>query len=132
MRECDPVRSEMGMQDASTLGEVDVQGPDAAEFLDPGYTRRRNCWIEGCALELHPAASRQGGARGRCSHVSRSSWCAVPWNSRVRVFVRSSFSRYLADWLVDAASEYGHGIAVVEHDLPDSAARRGFSRCAAV
>jgi sarcosine oxidase subunit alpha len=36
-RECLTVRRAVGMLDASTLGKIDVQGPDAAEFLDRMY-----------------------------------------------------------------------------------------------
>jgi sarcosine oxidase subunit alpha len=38
LRECAAVRERVGMMDASTLGKIDVQGPDAAEFLDRMYT----------------------------------------------------------------------------------------------
>ena len=37
-RECAAVRTGVGLVDASTLGKIDVQGPDAAEFLDRMYT----------------------------------------------------------------------------------------------
>jgi sarcosine oxidase, subunit alpha len=37
-RECLAVRRSVGMMDASTLGKIDVRGPDAAEFLDRIYT----------------------------------------------------------------------------------------------
>jgi sarcosine oxidase, subunit alpha len=36
-RECVAVRRGVGMLDAATLGKIDVQGPDAAEFLDRIY-----------------------------------------------------------------------------------------------
>ncbi|MET8158878.1 2Fe-2S iron-sulfur cluster-binding protein [Sphaerisporangium sp. NPDC005289] len=38
LRECRAVREAAGALDASTLGKIDVQGPDAAEFLDRLYT----------------------------------------------------------------------------------------------
>ncbi|MFC6081140.1 2Fe-2S iron-sulfur cluster-binding protein [Sphaerisporangium aureirubrum] len=38
LRECRAVRQAVGALDASTLGKIDVQGPDAAEFLDRLYT----------------------------------------------------------------------------------------------
>ncbi|GAA4558961.1 sarcosine oxidase subunit alpha family protein [Planotetraspora kaengkrachanensis] len=38
LRECHAVRTSVGAMDASTLGKIDVQGPDAAEFLDRLYT----------------------------------------------------------------------------------------------
>ena len=37
-RECRAVRNAVGMLDASTLGKIEVVGPDAAEFLDLLYT----------------------------------------------------------------------------------------------
>ena len=40
-RECLAVRNAVGILDASTLGKIDVQGRDAAEFLDRIYT---NSW----------------------------------------------------------------------------------------
>lgn len=37
-RECHAVRTDLGMFDASTLGKIEVAGPDAAEFLNRMYT----------------------------------------------------------------------------------------------
>ncbi len=37
-RECAAVRGGVGALDATTLGKIDIQGPDAAEFLDRVYT----------------------------------------------------------------------------------------------
>lgn len=41
VRECRAVRQGVGILDASTLGKIDIQGPDAAEFLNRVYT---NAW----------------------------------------------------------------------------------------
>ncbi|MEU1194489.1 sarcosine oxidase subunit alpha family protein [Streptomyces sp. NPDC005859] len=38
LRECAATRESVGFMDASTLGKIDVQGPDAAVFLDRLYT----------------------------------------------------------------------------------------------
>ncbi|MEL7302714.1 MAG: sarcosine oxidase subunit alpha family protein, partial [Pseudomonadota bacterium] len=38
LRECAAVRSSVGLFDASTLGKIEVVGPDAAEFLNRVYT----------------------------------------------------------------------------------------------
>ncbi|GAA4195395.1 hypothetical protein GCM10022252_41120 [Streptosporangium oxazolinicum] len=38
LRECRAVREAAGIMDASTLGKIDIQGPDAAELLDRLYT----------------------------------------------------------------------------------------------
>jgi sarcosine oxidase subunit alpha len=37
-RECHAARNAVAMMDASTLGKIDIQGPDAAEFLNRVYT----------------------------------------------------------------------------------------------
>jgi len=42
-RECRAVRNGVGIMDASTLGKIDIQGPDAATFLDWVYT---NAWTK--------------------------------------------------------------------------------------
>lgn len=42
-RECEAVRNAVGILDASTLGKIDVQGPDAREFLGRIYT---NAWAK--------------------------------------------------------------------------------------
>jgi sarcosine oxidase subunit alpha len=41
VRECLAVRNEVGILDASTLGKIDIQGPDAAQLLNWVYT---NAW----------------------------------------------------------------------------------------
>jgi sarcosine oxidase subunit alpha len=38
LRECRAARESVGVMDASTLGKIEVQGPDAAEFLNRMYT----------------------------------------------------------------------------------------------
>ncbi|MCP5371366.1 MAG: sarcosine oxidase subunit alpha family protein [Hyphomicrobiales bacterium] len=40
-RECKAVRTSVGIVDASTLGKIDIQGPDAADLLNMVYT---NAW----------------------------------------------------------------------------------------
>jgi sarcosine oxidase subunit alpha len=42
-RECLAVRDAVGILDASTLGKIDIQGPDAREFLNRVYT---NAWTK--------------------------------------------------------------------------------------
>ncbi|MGW1065756.1 sarcosine oxidase subunit gamma [Streptomyces aureus] len=69
--------------------------------------RARDLLAHGCALDLHPRAF----GSGRCAQttlgrtqvvlVARDEPRAGFW-----VLVRSSFSGYLAEWLLDAATEY--------------------------
>jgi sarcosine oxidase subunit alpha len=51
-RECKAVRGSLGMFDASTLGKIEIVGPDAAEFLNRMYT---NPWSK-----LAPGRCRYG------------------------------------------------------------------------
>jgi sarcosine oxidase subunit alpha len=51
-RECLATRQGVGVLDASTLGKIDIQGPDAAEFLNRLYT---NNWSK-----LEPGRCRYG------------------------------------------------------------------------
>ncbi|MFT5482629.1 MAG: sarcosine oxidase subunit alpha [Halieaceae bacterium] len=51
-RECLAVRNSVGILDASTLGKIDIQGPDAAEFITRIYTNSY--------LQLAPGKCRYG------------------------------------------------------------------------
>ncbi len=51
-RECLAVRNSVGILDASTLGKIDIQGPDAAEFITRVYTNS--------FLKLAPGQCRYG------------------------------------------------------------------------
>jgi sarcosine oxidase subunit gamma len=69
--------------------------------------RARDLLAHGCPLDLHPRAFGPGRcaqttlARAQVVVVARDELRAGFW-----VLVRSSFAGYLADWLLDAASEY--------------------------
>jgi len=56
VRECKAVRSSVGLFDASTLGKIEVVGPDAATFMNRFYT---NPW-----LKLQPGRCRYGLSLG--------------------------------------------------------------------
>ncbi|GGY15463.1 sarcosine oxidase subunit gamma [Streptomyces anandii] len=69
--------------------------------------RARDLLAHGCSLDLHPRAFGPGRcaqttlARTQVVLVARDEPRAGFW-----VLVRSSFAGYLADWLLDAATEY--------------------------
>ncbi|WUD71748.1 sarcosine oxidase subunit gamma [Streptomyces sp. NBC_00510] len=69
--------------------------------------RARDLLAHGCSLDLHPRVFPPGRcaqtalARAQVVLVAREEVRAGFW-----VLVRSSFSGYLADWLLDAATEY--------------------------
>ena len=52
-RECKAVRTTAGVLDASTLGKIDIQGPDAAEFLNRVYSNQwANLAVGACRYGL--------------------------------------------------------------------------------
>jgi sarcosine oxidase subunit alpha len=61
LRECRAVREAVGLFDASTLGKIEVVGPDAAEFLNRTYT---NPWTK-----LGVGRSRYGVLLGEDGHI---------------------------------------------------------------
>ena len=66
-RECLAARNGVGIMDASTLGKIDIQGPDAATLLDWVYT---NAWSQARRrpLPLRPDARRERHGDGRRRH----------------------------------------------------------------
>ena len=61
---------------------------------------------KGCALDLHVMAPGSAAQ----TVLGRASVVLVPMSddgTDYRIIVRSSFARYLADWLIDAAGEFG-------------------------
>ena len=83
---------------------VDVAGPQAGDLL-----------AKGCSIDLHPRAFPPG----RCAQTLLARANVVLWHlgepSRdggYRVLTGASFAGYLADWLIDAAGEYGEAARV--------------------
>jgi len=68
----------------------------------------RDVIAKGCSLDLHPAVFGQGAAAQTV--LGHAGMVLIPLSdngSDFRIIVRSSFARYLADWLIDAAEEFG-------------------------
>lgn len=74
-------------------------------IIDVGGAAAREVLARGCALDLHPPAL---GA-GRCAQtlLARAQVILQPLADpdAMRVLVRASFARYLAEWLLDACLE---------------------------
>ncbi|GLW99873.1 sarcosine oxidase subunit gamma family protein [Microtetraspora sp. NBRC 16547] len=66
--------------------------------------RARDLLAHGCALDLHPTVF----GLGRCAQtmLARAQVVLLPRQDGLLVLVRSSFAAYLAEWLLDAATEY--------------------------
>ena len=99
---------ETRLRDAVTAhggAAVDVSGQRTTLRLSG--THSRDVLAKGCALDLHPhvfgdrtAAETMLGQTGAILLAANES------GDDYRILVRSSFARYLADWLLDAAQEY--------------------------
>ncbi|GAB2764361.1 sarcosine oxidase subunit alpha family protein [Salinifilum aidingensis] len=108
LRECRAVRTGVGMQDVSTLGKIDVQGPDAAEFLDLVYTNKMStlkvgrirygvmCRADGMVFDdgtvvrtgehRYLISTTSGGAAGVLEHLE--DWLQTEW-THLRVHLSS-------------------------------------------
>jgi sarcosine oxidase subunit gamma len=84
---------------------VDVSGQRTTLTLHG--PRSREVLAKGCALDLHPRAFGAGTAAQTILGQTGVILLAVDGSGTdYRILVRSSFARYLADWLLDAAEEY--------------------------
>jgi len=71
-------------------------------------TRARDVIAKGCSLDSHPAVFGPGAAAQTV--LGQAGVVLIPLSDNgtdYRIIVRSSFARYLADWLIDAAEEFG-------------------------
>ncbi len=84
---------------------VDVSGQRTTLRLRGAHSR--DVLAKGCALDLHPRAFGEGTAAQTMLGQAGVILLAVNGiGDDYRILVRSSFARYLADWLLDAAGEY--------------------------
>jgi sarcosine oxidase subunit gamma len=84
---------------------VDVSGQRTTLRLTGAHSR--DVLAKGCALDLHPRAFIEGTAAETILGQAGVILLAVNGSGDdYRILVRSSFARYLADWLLDAAEEY--------------------------
>src|SRR5689334_16198149 len=72
-----------------------------------GGAHARDVLAKDCALDLHPSVFRPGAAAQTMLGLAAVVLIPLADNGTdYRILVRSSFARYLAEWLVDAAEEY--------------------------
>lgn len=68
----------------------------------------RDLLAKGCSLDLHPTVFRKGTAAQ--TMIGQAGVVLIALDEAgtdYRILVRSTFARYLADWLIDAAEEFG-------------------------
>ncbi len=93
------------LADAVAGAVVDVSGQRTTLRLAGEHVRA--VLATGCALDLHPRAFPAGSAAQTLLGLAGVVLLALDdTGTEYEVLVRSSFARYLADWLLDAAAEY--------------------------
>ncbi|MDX1887112.1 sarcosine oxidase subunit gamma [Mycolicibacterium sp. 120270] len=100
--------------EAALRGAVSEHGGAAVDVSAQRTTLRlrgthaRDVLAKGCSLDLHPAVFGPGAAaQTTLSHAGVVLMPLSDNGSDYRIIGRSSFARYLADWLIDAAEEFG-------------------------
>jgi sarcosine oxidase, subunit gamma len=67
----------------------------------------RRVLAKGCSLDLHPSVYRKGTAQQTVLGLAAVVIIALDeTGTDYRLLVRSSFARYMADWLIDASTEF--------------------------
>lgn len=67
----------------------------------------RRVLSKGCSLDLHPSVYRKGTAQQTMLALAAVTIIALDdTGTDYRLLVRSSFARYLAEWLFDASAEF--------------------------
>ena len=90
-RECKATRDGVAILDASTLGKIDIQGPDAAEFLNRVYS---NAW-----LKLQPGFCRYGLMLGEDGMVMDDGVTACLGENHYHMFTTTGGAARVMGWL---------------------------------
>ncbi|HEY5853258.1 MAG TPA: 2Fe-2S iron-sulfur cluster-binding protein, partial [Aldersonia sp.] len=91
LRECAAVRGGVGILDGSTLGKIDVQGPDAGEFLDLLYTNMMST--------LKVGMVRYGVMCGVDGMVIDDGTVMRLATDRFQVFTTTGGAAHILDWM---------------------------------
>ncbi|BBZ29743.1 sarcosine oxidase subunit alpha [Mycolicibacterium madagascariense] len=91
LRECASVRGGVGILDGSTLGKIDVQGPDAGEFLDRLYTNVMSSLAVGMI--------RYGVMCGADGMVIDDGTVMRLASDRFQVFTTTGGAAHVLDWM---------------------------------
>ena len=90
-RECLAVRKSLGILDASTLGKIDIQGPDAAEFITRMYTNSY--------LKLAPGKCRYGVMLKEDGMIFDDGVCACLGDNHYLMFTTTGGAAGVLAWL---------------------------------
>ena len=82
--------------------------PRSAPRCGCAVPHARDVLAKGCSLDLHPTVFGPGTAAQTMLGLAGVVLIALDdAGTDYRILVRASFARYLADWLIDAAEEFG-------------------------
>ena len=90
-RECLAVRNGVGILDASTLGKIDIQGPDAAEFLNRVYTNSFDT--------LQPGRCRYGLMLKEDGMIFDDGVCACIGKNHYLMYTTTGGAAAVLEWL---------------------------------
>ena len=90
-RECLAVRNSVGILDASTLGKIDIQGPDAAEFITRMYTNS--------FLKLAPGKCRYGVMLKEDGMIFDDGVCACLGDNHYLMYTTTGGAAGVLAWL---------------------------------
>ena len=132
LRECAAARTGVAVMDASTLGKIDLQGPDAGVFLDRIYTNTfSNAAGRVVPLRRHVPARRDGLRRRRRRAGSRDDRFHMTTTTGNAAAVMDHLEEYLqTEWpdlrvRATSVTEQWVTIAVVGPRSRDVVARAG-------
>lgn len=91
------------LPEETTLSVVDVSHNYTTLRLSG--SRARELLAKGCALDLHPLNFRAGDCAQTMLARARVILRAV--DDEMEIWARNSFASYMAQWLLDAATEFG-------------------------
>ena len=91
LRECAAVRGGVGILDGSTLGKIDVQGPDSGQFLDMLYTNMMST--------LKVGMIRYGVMCGADGMVIDDGTVMRLADDRFQVFTTTGGAAHILDWM---------------------------------
>ena len=80
---------------SAAYGVLELSGPQATKVL-----------AHGCSIDLHPREFGPGQSARTTLAKAQIVLAQLDDAPTYRIWVRSSFARYLAEWLLDAAVEY--------------------------
>ena len=95
-RECAAARESVAKMDASTLGKIDVQGPDAVEFLNRMYTNAFDSLARRHAAATPSCARPTGWSSTTASSCASASSAS---SARRRPATRRAVLAWMEEWL---------------------------------